>query len=112
MPADTGDDLLNELLDAGVSEMEILQLSNRIEQEVAAMTPTQRRERARVIQAAGFGEQFQRQNLLPPIKKKRKVSKYQKRFGIELKKLKKLHPRTKIQNLMKRAHRATKRALK
>jgi hypothetical protein len=45
-------------------------------------------------------------------KKKRKVSAYSKRFGIELKKLKKLHPRTKVQNLMKRAHRATKRAMK
>lgn len=43
---------------------------------------------------------------------KRKVSKYQKRFGQELKKLKAKHPRTKIQNLMKRAHRATKKALK
>ena len=59
-----------------------------------------------------FSNQFSRQELLPPIKKKRKVSKYQKRFGIELKKLKKLHPRTKIQNLMKRAHRRTKAALK
>ena len=45
-------------------------------------------------------------------KAKRKVSKYQKRFGQELKKLKKAHPRTKVQNLMKRAHRATKKALK
>jgi hypothetical protein len=54
--------------------------------------------------------QFERQNLLP--RKKRKVSKYSKRFGIELKKLKKLHPRTKVQNLMKKAHRATKRAMK
>ena len=44
-------------------------------------------------------------------KAKRKVSKYQKRFGQELKKLKKKHPRTKVQNLMKRAHRATKKAL-
>jgi hypothetical protein len=45
-------------------------------------------------------------------KAKRKVSKYQRRFGQELKKLKKAHPRTKVQNLMKRAHRITKRALK
>jgi hypothetical protein len=112
MQPDTGDDMLNELLAAGVSEMEILQIANRIEQEVAAMTPAQRRQRARAIQSQSFGEQFQRQNVLPPIKKKRKVSKYQKRFGIELKKLKKLHPRTKIQNLMKRAHRRTKAALK
>ena len=59
-----------------------------------------------------FSNQFSRLNLEPAPKKKRKVSKYQKRFGVELKKLKKLHPRTKIQNLMKRAHRATKRAMK
>ena len=45
-------------------------------------------------------------------KVKKKVSKYQKRFGQELKKLKKAHPRTKVQNLMKKAHRATKKALK
>jgi len=45
-------------------------------------------------------------------KKKRKVSKYSREFGIQLKKLKKLHPRTKVQDLMKKAHRATKRAMK
>ena len=45
-------------------------------------------------------------------KAKRKVSKYQKRFGQELKKLKRKHPRTKVQNLMKRAHRETKKRLK
>ena len=45
-------------------------------------------------------------------KVKRKVSKYQKEFGRQLKKLKKKHPRTKVQNLMKRAHSATKKVLK
>jgi len=45
-------------------------------------------------------------------KAKRTVSKYQKRFGVELKRLKKKHPRTPISGLMKRAHSATKRALK
>ena len=45
-------------------------------------------------------------------KVKRKVSKYQKEFGRQLKKLKKKHPRTKVQNLMKRAHRATKKLIK
>ncbi|MDA8838454.1 hypothetical protein N9Y28_00535 [Euryarchaeota archaeon] len=45
-------------------------------------------------------------------KVKRKTSKYQKRFGLELKRLKKKHPRTKIQNLMKKAHRETKKRLK
>ena len=54
---------------------------------------------------------FESQNTLPK-KKKRKVSKYQKEFGIQLKKLKKKFPRTKIQNLMKRAHAATRKALK
>jgi len=57
-----------------------------------------------------FGNQFSQQRTIP--RKKRKVSAYSKRFGLELKKLKKLHPRTKVQDLMKRAHRATKRAMK
>jgi hypothetical protein len=56
--------------------------------------------------------QFSRLNLAPAPKKKRKVSAYSKRFGIELKKLKKLHPRTKVQNLMKKAHRRTRAAMK
>ena len=59
-----------------------------------------------------FSQQFSRFNLAPAPKKKRKVSAYSKRFGIELKKLKKLHPRTKVQNLMKKAHRRTKAAMK
>jgi len=45
-------------------------------------------------------------------KKTRKVSKYQKRFGINLKKLKKSHPRTNISVLMKRAHRMTRKNMK
>jgi len=44
--------------------------------------------------------------------KKRKKSKYQKELGRQLKMLKKKHPRTKITALMKRAHRATRKALK
>ena len=59
-----------------------------------------------------FSQQFSRFNLAPAPKKKRKVSAYSKRFGVELKKLKKLHPRTKVQNLMKKAHRRTKAAMK
>ncbi len=43
---------------------------------------------------------------------KRKVSKYQKAFGKNLKKLKKAHPRTDISRLMKRAHVATRREMK
>jgi len=45
-------------------------------------------------------------------KVKRKASKYQREFGRQLKALKRKHPRTKVQNLMKRAHRATKKILK
>jgi hypothetical protein len=57
----------------------------------------------------------------PPVKRaeaavKRKVkktaSKYQREFGRQLKKLKAKHPKTLAKNLMKRAHRATKRVLK
>lgn len=43
---------------------------------------------------------------------KRTVSAYQKRYGIELKKLKKLHPRTSTSVLFKKAHRATKKVMK
>lgn len=46
----------------------------------------------------------------PPSKRKR--SKYGKELGKQLKKLKKKHPRTPVTRLMKRAHRATKKALK
>lgn len=67
-----------------------------------------------VIRRSG---QFSRANILPNLsmtrtKKKRKVSKYQKEFGKQLKKLKAKHPRTKITRLMKRAHSATRKALK
>ena len=44
--------------------------------------------------------------------KKRKRSRYQRELGRQLKMLKKKHPRTAITKLMKRAHRATKKALK
>ena len=63
--------------------------------------------------------QFSRANILPnlptrsrAVRKRRKPSKYQKELGKQLKMLKKKHPRTKVINLMKRAHRATKKALK
>lgn len=73
-----------------------------------------RRTGRNVIRSSG---QFSRSALIPNIamtrtKKKRKVSKYQKEFGRQLKKLKAKHPRTQIKNLMKRAHSATRKALK
>lgn len=45
-------------------------------------------------------------------KKKRKVSKYQREFGRQMKILKKKHPRTPVTKLMKRAHSATKREMR
>ena len=44
-------------------------------------------------------------------KKKRKVSRYQKEFGRQMKKLKAAHPRTKVTQLMARGHRATRKVL-
>ena len=49
---------------------------------------------------------------IPKIKKKRKVSLYQRKFGVHLKRLKKAHLRTNISVLMKKAHKATKREMK
>lgn len=46
-----------------------------------------------------------------PAKKKRKVSRYQKEFGRQMKRLKALHPRTKVTQLMSRGHTATRKAL-
>ena len=58
-----------------------------------------------------LSRQFELQNVLPG-KKKRKVSKYQKEFGRQLKLLKKKFPRTPVTKLMKRAHAATRKVLK
>jgi hypothetical protein len=44
-------------------------------------------------------------------KKKRKVSRYQKEFGKQMKKLKAAHPRTKVTQLMSRGHTATRKSL-
>ena len=69
-----------------------------------------------VIRRSG---QFSRGAILPNIpdkktgkKRKRRPSKYQRELGRQLKMLKKKHPRTAVIRLMKRAHRATKKALK
>jgi hypothetical protein len=49
--------------------------------------------------------------LRDPPKKKRKVSRYQKEFGRQMKKLKVLHPRTKVTQLMSKGHAKTRKAL-
>jgi len=48
----------------------------------------------------------------PAKKKRRKVSKYSREFGIQLKKLVKKHPRTKVTQLMSQAHRNTRKSMK
>ena len=57
-----------------------------------------------------FAQQFSTAELTR-TKPKRKVSKYQKELGRQLKLLKKKHPRTPINKLMKRAHRLTRKVL-
>ena len=47
-----------------------------------------------------------------PKPKKKKRSKYYRELSKQLKLLKAKHPRTKVTSLMKKAHRATKKALK
>jgi len=46
-----------------------------------------------------------------PKKKKKKVSKYSREFGIQLSKLIKKHPRTKVTALMEKAHAKTRASL-
>ena len=112
----TMEDDMRELFDR-VDDLEGQRLSDVIYEE-AERTQNQEMEdalsriEARRPRQFTRSRQFSRSNLMPAPKKKRKVSAYQKRFGVELKKLKKLHPRTKIQNLMKRAHRRTRAAMK
>ena len=48
----------------------------------------------------------------PKAKKTRKVSAYSRRYGVEYKRLKKKHPRMKFGSLSKKAHAATRKALK
>jgi len=50
--------------------------------------------------------------VLPEKKKPRKVSKYGREFGKQLKALIKKHPRSKVTALMSKAHRATRKAMK
>jgi len=47
----------------------------------------------------------------PKKKKKKKVSKYSKEFGIQLSKLIKKHPRTKVTSMMEKAHSKTRSSL-
>ena len=106
--------------DTIVLEPEVVKAINDPEIRMMPNGEVVKRNGRQVIRSSG---QFSRQNLLPrfsnrssanlPVrKKKRKPSKYQKELGKQLKLLKQKHPRTAINKLMKRAHRATKKALK
>jgi hypothetical protein len=120
------DDLQRELdkLDDIAAEEAYLDLSDMAEEmrdqrlenalaRIGKRRPMQFSQGRQTIRRSG---QFRRDLILPrtraPAKKKRKVSKYQKEFGKQLKKLKAKHPRTKITRLMKRAHTATRKAMK
>jgi len=48
----------------------------------------------------------------PKAKKTRKVSAYSRRYGVEYKRLKRKHPRMKFGALSKKAHAATRKAMK
>lgn len=48
----------------------------------------------------------------PKAKKTRKVSAYSRRYGAEYKRLKRKHPRMKFGALSKKAHAATRKAMK
>ena len=103
--------------DSVVLTPEMVEIINDPQMRMTRNGEITRRTGRDVIRRSG---QFSRANILPRFsssnqvkpKRRRKASKYQKELGKQLKMLKKKHPRTKVINLMKRAHRATKKALK
>jgi len=62
--------------------------------------------------AIAYSAPIQQRERAVKRKARKKVSKYHREFGKQLKKLKRKHPRTAIKNLMKKAHAATKRAMR
>jgi hypothetical protein len=121
LPGNVAQDAVDDLRDMAVEmDDEFLELG------LAKLTGTRPRNLRRQRERRGINSpgrrtiarsgQFSRANILPrlatPVKKKRKVSKYQKEFGKQLKKLKAKHTRTPITKLMKRAHTATRKAMK
>lgn len=110
-------DIVND--DTVTIDKEMVEVINDPETKVVDGQITRRLPTGRdVIRRSG---QFRRDLILPRTgndhsgnrrKLTRKPSKYQKELGKQLKKLKKKHPRTAMIKLMKRAHKATKKALK
>lgn len=113
-------DIVND--DSVTIDTEMVEIINDPETKVVDGQVTRRIPTGRdIIRRSG---QFRRDLILPrnsslnrarnqaKPKRARKASRYQKELGKQLKKLKKKHPRTAMIKLMKRAHRATKKALK
>ena len=67
---------------------------------------------AQIMPTSGQSRQFERQNILPPTKQKRKRSKYNIELSKQLKQLRRERPRTPVTRLMKLAHSRTRKALK
>ena len=67
---------------------------------------------AQIMADSDRSRQFERQNILPQEKPKRRRSKYNFELSKQLKQLRKERPRTAVTRLMKEAHRRTRKALK
>ena len=67
---------------------------------------------AQIMADSDRSSQFERQNILPQEKPKRRRSKYNFELSKQLKQLRKERPRTAVTRLMKEAHRRTRKALK
>ena len=65
-----------------------------------------------VADAIAYSAPIRRSEQAVKRKVRKKVSKYHREFGKQMKKLKKKHPKTAMKNLMKKAHAATKRAMR
>jgi len=97
-----------------IDHEEMVGLGDPISQETFDWDAATRKAQQEARWAAMERDAFQRSGIKTgdvAIKVKRKVSAYSKLFGIELKKLIKKHPRTKVKDLMKRAHTQTKKKM-
>lgn len=69
----------------------------------------------RESEGSSLSRRHSTESVASPAKKKKRrsnIHKYNREFGVQLKKLKKKHPRTQVTQLMSRAHAATRKALK
>ena len=107
------DIILDSKMVKEINDKEIKMLPTGEVTRIVRRPKSKRKSGRDIIRSSG---QFSRQNIIPKLttkaSKKRKKSKYQIELGKNLKMLKKKHPRTKIQMLMKKAHKLTKKELK